>query len=300
MVTQYNRFTICNSFFLYQQLSKSYNQVFLRFLFNVILTLIIGISVCTELRAEQSFSWPNNKIAAVSLAYDDALDSQLDNAIPALNKHDFKGSFYLSLASPNIRHRLKDWRKAARQGHELGNHTINHACRASLPNRDWVASHNDLDNRSLKQIIQEVKNANSFLHAIDGETIRTFTVPCTDLIVENQNYAELIAPLFVGIKYSIGKVPTKKSELDMLKMPFIAPVNVSDETLIGFVKEAKKHGTMVNFTFHGIGGDHLSVSKKAHEKLLTYLAENKSDYWVDTYRNISLYVHQKVRVSTVK
>ncbi|WP_223270335.1 hypothetical protein [Colwellia sp. C1TZA3] len=41
----------------------------------------------------QNFNWPNNKSATVSLAFDDALDSQLDNAIPALNKHNFKGSF---------------------------------------------------------------------------------------------------------------------------------------------------------------------------------------------------------------
>ena len=63
---------------------------------------IIAISqlfICLTIQAKnmsQNFNWPNNKTAAVSLAYDDALDSQIDNAIPALKKYNFKGSFYLN------------------------------------------------------------------------------------------------------------------------------------------------------------------------------------------------------------
>lgn len=240
-----------------------------------------------------NFDWPDNKKAAVSLAYDDALASQLDNAIPALNKYHFKASFYLTLASANVKNRLKEWRMAAKQGHELGNHTINHACSGSKTNREWVETHNDLDTRSIKQIIQEVETANSFLHAIDGERNRTFTVPCNDHFVENQNYVDAVSALFVGIKYSVGGIVSNKNNLNMMKMPIIVPVAVDGKTLIDYVKEAKEYGTMVNFTFHGIGGDHLSISNKAHKQLLQYLADNKKDYWVDTYRNISMYVHDK-------
>ena len=52
---------------------------------------------------------------------------------------------------------------------------------------------------------------------------------------------------------------------------------------------------MVNFTFHGIGGDHLSVSKEAHDELLKYLAENRGIYWTDTFINIMKYVKQRQR-----
>jgi len=262
---------------------------------------MLQLFICLSIQANkvsQDFKWPNNKTAAVSLAYDDALDSQLDNAIPALNKHNFKGSFYLKLASPTLKNRLEDWRDAAKKGHELGNHTINHACSGSKQNRDWVEKHNDLDSRSLKEIIQEVENANTFLHAIDGEIVRTFTVPCLDIMVENTNYVDLVAPLFVGIKYSAGSILKSKSEFNMLKMPAFFPFDVSSEVLINYVKEAKKNGTMVNFTFHGIGGEHLSITNKVHEELLAYLAENKKDYWVDTFRNISLYVQENTKTFT--
>lgn len=86
--------------------------------------------------AEAAFKWPNNTKAAVSLAYDDALNSQLDNALPGLNHLNLKATFYLTLNSPTVKNRLSDWRKVAIQGHELGNHSINHACRGSLDNRE--------------------------------------------------------------------------------------------------------------------------------------------------------------------
>ena len=78
--------------------------------------------------AEQHESaWPGGQQMAVSLSYDDAIDSQLDNAIPALNSYGFKASFYLTLASPTLLNRLAEWRSAASPGHELGKHTIYHS-----------------------------------------------------------------------------------------------------------------------------------------------------------------------------
>ena len=70
---------------------------------------------------------------AVSLSYDDAVPSQLDHAIPALDATGLKGTFYLSLNAPTIGARLDEWRAAAAAGHELGNHAVFHPCRASLP-----------------------------------------------------------------------------------------------------------------------------------------------------------------------
>src|SRR3546814_1913747 len=71
----------------------------------------------------------------LSLAYDDALDSQLDNAIPALDRHGFHASFYLPLAAATLRTRLDEWRAAAARGHELGNHTLFHQCSGSAEAR---------------------------------------------------------------------------------------------------------------------------------------------------------------------
>ena len=70
--------------------------------------------------------WPSGKRGAVSLTYDDGLDSQLDLAVPALDRFGFKATFFLTY--DNIKERLPDWTKLARAGHELANHTVTHPC----------------------------------------------------------------------------------------------------------------------------------------------------------------------------
>ena len=67
------------------------------------------------------------------------------------------------------------------------------------------------------------------------------------------------------------------------------------EYVLKQVKQAGERGTMVNFTFHGIGGDHLSVSKEAHEELLRFLAANRKQYWTDTFLNIMKHVRREQR-----
>lgn len=53
---------------------------------------------------------------------------------------------------------------------------------------------------------------------------------------------------------------------------------------------------MINLTFHGIGGDYLSVSNEAHEELLAYLAAHRKSYWTDTFINIMKYAkHEQKR-----
>lgn len=242
------------------------------------------------LAAGQTFEWPNGVKAAVNLAYDDAVPSQLDNAIPALNKYNLKGSFYLTLGADTITHRLADWRSAAANGHELGNHTLFHQCSASAPDRAWVHPENDLDKVSAPQLAAQIRVGNSMLHAIDGKTERTFTTPCGDLKAGGTEYLPLVKSEFVAIKAAFGGVVPDMKTLDPYAVIVVGPHNVTGKELIDQVKAAAKKGTMINFTFHGIGGDHLSVSNEAHEQLLKYLADNKNIYWTDTFLNIMKHV----------
>jgi peptidoglycan/xylan/chitin deacetylase (PgdA/CDA1 family) len=239
---------------------------------------------------DDKFQWPNGAKAAVSLSYDDALNSQLDSAIPALNQYGFKGSFYLTLSSKVITERREEWSAIAEQGHELGNHTINHACRGSLPNRQWVDTNNDLDKKTMAQIKQEIIKANNLLNAIDGQTIRTFTLPCGDAIVEGSDLLPEIVPYFVGIKSHVAVIPISMRGYNPKNAPVLAPSKVSGQALIHQVEIAAKNNSIASFTFHGIGADHLAISIDAHQELLDYLAKNRTIYWVDTYRNISLYI----------
>jgi peptidoglycan/xylan/chitin deacetylase (PgdA/CDA1 family) len=239
------------------------------------------------------FAWPEGKKAAVSLAYDDALDSQLDHAIPALDRHGLKGSFYLQLSRDPVRDRLPEWRAAAANGHELGNHTLFHQCSGALPGREWVEPQRDLDKTPIAQMKEQVLLANVMLNAIDGRTERTMTVPCGDVVAQDGNYVEPLQPAFVAIKLGNGAVTPDMLTLDPYAVTVEAPVDVTGAQLIAWVEEAAAKGSMANFTFHGIGGDYLSVSNEAHEELLHYLASHQDVYWVGTFLDIMKHVKQQ-------
>ena len=241
-------------------------------------------------QATEPYAWPDGRKAAVSLAYDDAAPSQLDHAIPALDRHGLKGSFYLTLASDTLRTRQSEWVAAARNGHELGNHTLFHQCSASLPNRGWVEPHRNLDTTTVAQMVDQVRLANVMLTALDGRTERTMTVPCGDTQASDGNYVDAVASDFVAIKLGPGGVIDDMAAINLAAVPVDVPAGVTGEQLIARVEQAARQGTMVSFTFHGIGGDHLAVSSEAHGQLLRHLAAHPDVYWVAPFIDIMKYV----------
>lgn len=260
--------------------------------------LAIALRCMPALAAGVPFAWPEGRMAAVSLAYDDALDSQLDNAIPALDRRGLKASFYLQLSREPVSRRLGEWRAAASNGHELGNHTLFHQCSGSIAGHDWVEVPRDLDTTTAVQMRDQVLLANDMLYAIDGRHARTFTVPCGDAIAMGGNYVDLVKDAFVAIKFGDGAVTPDMTTLDPAAVTIEAPVDVTGAQLVSIVEDAARRGTMVNLTFHGIGGDYLAVSVAAHDELLTYLAAHRDVYWVDTFINIMTFV--KARQSEIR
>lgn len=247
--------------------------------------LILALVLWANTAIAEDFTWPGTATTAVSLSYDDTLNSQLDNARPALNRYGLKGSFYLLLSTPVLTERLSEWRALAAEGHELGNHTVYHACSKSQPGMDWVPDHNNLDNRVVAQMRDELLVANAFLYSIDGKTERTLTPPCLHIEVSDGNYIEAVRDLFVAIKGQENNLPQDFAT-------FILPDGESGEELIQFVESAAEKYPMIHIIMHGIGGDHMAVSTEAHEQLLAHLAANRDRFWTDTYLNIMRHLNQ--------
>jgi peptidoglycan/xylan/chitin deacetylase (PgdA/CDA1 family) len=87
---------------------------------------IAGLGLAGRADAQLDRVWPDGARAAVSLTYDDALNSQLDNAVPELKRLGLKATFFLT--ETNAHWRLADWEELARDGHEVANHTMTHPC----------------------------------------------------------------------------------------------------------------------------------------------------------------------------
>ncbi len=113
----------------------------------------------------------------VSLTFDDALPEHLDVAVPTLERHRLRASFYVNVGSESFCSRMQDWTAVAMRGHELGNHTVFHPGVSSKP---WVTHGIALDDYSLDRMRHELVVANRILQAIDGRTTRSFAFPCSN------------------------------------------------------------------------------------------------------------------------
>ncbi len=239
--------------------------------------------------AQENTFW-NNRKCAVALTYDDALNVDLDNAIPALDSLGLKGTFYLSGYSGALNNRIDEWRAIAKKGHELGNHTLYHPCAGDKPGRSFVTADYDLSKYSIRRIQDEVKMTNTILKAIDGKTKRTFAYPCGDIKIGDSSYLTSIENEFVAAR----GVSPKLEKMNEVNLYNIACYGINGETgdqLIALVKKAMETHTLLVFLFHGVGGGHsLNVSLQAHSQLLHFLKQNQKDVWIAPMIDIAEYI----------
>lgn len=230
--------------------------------------------------------WMGKKTAVV-LTYDDALNVHLDNVIPALDSLSLKGTFYLTSSSDASRNRVNDWRKAAVNGHELGNHTVYHPCDASGPGMSWVKPEYDLSKYSMAQIQSEIKMCNAFLKAIDGKNKRTFAFTCGHKKVAEGEFIQSLSDEFVAAR-AVRHEMHSFEEQELMDIDCFSMENKTGEEMIALVKQAQESGKLLVFLFHGVGGEHgLNVSKEAHSQLIHYLKENEKDIYMDTMLNVA-------------
>jgi peptidoglycan/xylan/chitin deacetylase (PgdA/CDA1 family) len=233
--------------------------------------------------AQQKIKWPNHKKAVIVLTYDDALQTQLDTAVPQLKKAGFKATFFLTGDMDYVT--MPRWRALGNEGFELANHTIYHPCLSTDDN--LVHS----ENYTVAGMINEIETMNHLLFALDGKTGRTFAYPCTETVAGGIDYVDTLRTTRM-IKYArLGgdtddAVITDFTHLDPLRVP---SYGLEDKTpgdkLIAFVKLVEQKGGMGIFMFHGIGGDYITTSTKAHQQLLNYLVKNHKHIWVTTFQN---------------
>jgi len=112
------------------------------------------------------------------------------------------------------------------------------------------------------------------------------------------DYLPLLRNAFVGMKAGDGGVVPDMLALDIHAVGVTAPSDATGAQLIALVKQAQARGTMINFTFHGIGGDYLAVSTQAHEELLAYLDDHRAEVWTATFIDIMRHVRARQVAAT--
>jgi sialate O-acetylesterase len=238
--------------------------------------------------------WQGKKCAVV-LTYDDGIDEHLDHAIPALDSMGFHGTFYISGNFRAFQDRMGDWAQAAKNGHELGNHTLFHPCNGKLPGREWVSPDYDLSNYSIQRMTDEIRLNNILLESLDGKTERTFAFTCGDMTIGGEPFIDRVKG-DVAAARAVREEMLPMGRIDIYNIPSYMINGESGEQLIELVKRARETGSLLVFLFHGVGGGHsLNVSLSAHSQLLHFLSQHEDEIWItsmiEAVENIKL--HQR-------
>ena len=253
--------------------------------------LTVMAALIVQATAAHGMAWPNGARAAIVLTYDDAVPSQLDNAIPALDSVGLKGTFFLS----NVRQAdVARWKAAAASGHELANHTLNHPCLAGtfeMPLRQ------QLEQYTPESVLHEIGQQNVLLTALDGRPDHGFAVPCGQTLAGGKDYLEPLRRSKL-VTYSRSADETDDdlqrdpASFDLMRLPGRGFVG-SAEQLIEFADKAAKGGGLAVYVFHGVGGDYLSVSAPEHRRFVEWLNAHRETYWVATMRDVVKWMAEK-------
>jgi len=206
----------------------------------------------------------------VSLTYDDGLNSQLDNVVPALGRFGLKATFFLT--GVNIAPRVEDWRLVGEGGHEIGDHTVHHLCRLAS------VSPTKFDR-------QEIEDMEAYLAAnFDKGRVPIFAYPCGVLelgrggvMEEELRYVRFLKERFIAARAAVGApndprlVPARRYALQAT-----APTYYRDDPrlAIDYVRSAMRDGRWAILIFHNVFGTRRGegdTSVRTHEAILGWL-----------------------------
>ena len=239
----------------------------------IIFLLFIGFSLNGYAQFNQA--WRGKKCAVV-ITYDDAINEHLDNAVPVLDSLGLKATFYITAFSASMQTRLNDWKNLTTKGYELGNHTLYHPCMGGA-GREWVSKDYDLNNYSVKRMVDETRMTNLFLQSLDGKTKRTFAFTCGDMKIGDSSFINGMKNDFVAAR-AVRNEMHKINEVDLYNVDCYVVNNHSFEQMKEWVDKSVQTNSLLVILFHGVGGGNgLNVSIDNHRKILSYIKQQEKD-----------------------
>ena len=226
-------------------------------------------------------AWFGGRNCAVSLTFDDGMDSHLDVVVPALDARGMAGTFYVKTDDAD---RLRRFREPQRRGHEIGNHTVHHWCsRAHRAEADARG----LEDVTLDDMAAEIEESDHRLRAVfpDVESF-SFCYPCYDTFVGHgptrRSYVPLVAGRFCAARGG-GEISTPYNSpvhADLWCLRSVRCEFKSAEQMIAAVERGRELEMWTILTFHGVGEGHLPVTSEDFGALLDHLACRSDELWV--------------------
>jgi peptidoglycan/xylan/chitin deacetylase (PgdA/CDA1 family) len=245
----------------------------------------------------------SSKRAIICLTYDDGLETQLSTVIPQLDSVGLKATFFLNSIQGSSQsdvigqtpEAVLGWTNAAKNGHELANHTLFHACPEKL---GWDKAVS-IENYTIDKIIKEINTENVILSLLDPKRkTRSFAFPCNNVFIAGTDYSKIIKDkglvAFGRAGGDSNSVITDFKHLNTMQVPsWHVWTETTLQQLISFAEKVKKTGGMGVYQFHGVGGQIFQISKETHKAFLDYLKTHQDDYWVTTFSEAMEFVTEQ-------
>ncbi len=240
-------------------------------------------------QAPASFAWPEGKRVALSLSFDDARLSQVDVGLALLDRYGVKATFFVVPA--NVEQRLEGWRRAVAEGHELGNHSLNHPCTGNFP---W-SREKALEGYTLAQMRHELVEANRRIQALLGATPETFAYPCGQTFVgrgvETSSYVPLVAELFTAGRGWLDEAPNDPAFCDMAQVMGMEMDGKDFEQIKPLLERAREAGQWVVLAGHEIGSPGNQTTRITMlEQLIEYAQDPANQVWIAPVGTVAAYI----------
>lgn len=237
--------------------------------------------------------WPDECRAAVSLTFDDGMESQRTVAVPMLNTYELRGTFYVNPRA-DYEQQLSAWRSAAATGHEMGNHTVSHPCSINF---QFIADsgRTPLEEMNLEEMDREIALAAERLQLLfPQQEALSFAYPCYQTYVgrgsTRQSYVPVVTRHCVAGR-ARGEHANDPGRCDLFALWSWACERMSGAEMVGLVERAASQGRWAILTFHGVQEGHLPVGDGDLAELCAHLAAHRSRIWTAPVATVAQRVH---------
>ncbi len=240
----------------------------------------------------EEFTWPGGKELAISVSFDDARPSQLDAAVPILNRHQCRATFFV--IPRTLEARAPEWRRAAEQGHELGNHSVHHPCSANYP----CGRKYSLESYTLDRMEEEIVQCNARVEALCGVAPETFAYPCGHTFVgrgeETQSYVPLVAKHFAAGRGYPGEHHNYPPLCDLAQLNGRPFDEKSLEEILDWIEDARNERGWLVLAGHDVREDeaYQAVPAETLNAVCAYAADPENAVLMDTVGSVARYVAQ--------
>jgi peptidoglycan-N-acetylglucosamine deacetylase len=242
--------------------------------------------------------WPQDRLAAISLTFDDGINTHLDVVGPILKKHHLNGTFFVATGMGPWEKRKAEWKQLAEQGNELANHTVHHPCllaQITPHSQDYTPEMMEAEIRDAAQEINKL---------LDSQRGLTFAYPCgnmsfgkpEDEVKNAALYLRYVSEHSFGAR-AVGMSPENPDEMNVLAINDLGTTAEKGfAALLDMAERAIQGHHWGVYCFHGVGGDWLSITPDALDELTAYF-ERHPEIWTATFGDVLRYIQESKAAS---